>query len=69
MEVWGWIVLVVVALIGGGVGGFFLARYLIQKQLKENPPISEKMVRTMLSQMGKKPSEKQVREIMRSMKQ
>ena len=30
-------------------------------------PINEKMIRAMLAQAGRKPSEKQVREIMRSM--
>ena len=61
------------ALIGvlvlGGVGGFFLARYFLKKQLQKNPPINEKMIRTMFAQMGRTPSEKQVREIMRNMKQ
>ncbi len=55
------------ALILGLVGGFFGARYFFQKQLEKNPPITEKMVRVMLTQMGRKPSEKQVREIMRQM--
>ena len=55
------------ALILGLVGGFFGARYFFKKQLEKNPPITEKMVRVMLTQMGRKPSEKQVREIMRQM--
>ncbi|WP_029608838.1 YneF family protein [Mycoplasma simbae] len=50
----------------GGLIGFFIARSKIQKQLKENPPITEKMIRAMYSQMGKKPSESQVRAVMRS---
>ena len=57
------------ALILGAVGGFFLARYVLKKQLEKNPPINEKMIRTMFAQMGRTPSEKQIREIMRSMKQ
>lgn len=69
MEVGGWIALVVGALIIGLVGGFFGARYFFKKQLEKNPPINEKMIRTMFAQMGRKPSEKQVRDIMRSMKQ
>ena len=63
----GWFLLVLGALIVGAVAGFFLARKLIQKQLKENPPVNEKMIRAMLTSMGRKPSEKQVREIMRQM--
>ena len=56
-------------LILGLVGGFFAARYFLKKQLEKNPPINEKMIRTMFAQMGRTPSEKQVREIMRNMKQ
>ena len=63
-----WIGLIVVALIGGLAAGFFLARYFLKKQLEKNPPINEKMIRTMFAQMGRTPSEKQVREIMRNMK-
>ena len=53
----------------GGVIGFFLSRYFFQKQLKENPPVNEKMIRAMFRSMGRTPSEKQVREIMRNMNQ
>ena len=59
----------VVGLIIGGVIGFFIARHFLQKQLKENPPITEKMVRAMFMQMGRKPSEAQIRAIMKSMGQ
>ena len=59
-----WLVL---ALIGGGVLGFFLARYFLKKQIEKNPPINEKMIRVMFQQMGRTPSEKQIREIMRNM--
>lgn len=55
------------ALILGAIAGFFGARFFFKKQLEKNPPITEKMVRVMLTQMGRKPSEKQVREIMRQM--
>ncbi len=66
-EIWGWIGLAIGALLIGAVAGFFGARYFFKKQLEKNPPINEKMIRVMLTQMGRKPSEKQVREIMRSM--
>lgn len=69
MDVGAAIGLAVGALILGLVGGFFGARYFLKKQLEKNPPINEKMIRTMFAQMGRTPSEKQVREIMRNMKQ
>ena len=58
-----------VGLIIGGIAGFFIARHYLQKQLKENPPITKKMVRAMFMQMGRKPSEAQIRAIMKSMGQ
>ena len=54
-------------LLAGGIAGFFLARYLIKKEMQKNPPINEKMIRVMFAQMGRTPSEKQIREIMRNM--
>ena len=63
----GWLILVIVlCLVGGAIAGFFIARYIFKTQLKKNPPINEKMIRTMYAQMGRKPTEKQIREIMRS---
>ena len=64
----GWFGLVIGALILGLVGGFFLARYIIQKQMEKNPPINEKMIRAMYMQMGRKPSEAQIRAVMNSVK-
>lgn len=66
MELWVAILLIVLALIGGLIGGFFLARWFFKKQLKENPPINEKMLRAMFKSMGRAPSEKQIREIMKN---
>ena len=67
MEWWQILLLAIGMLIVGGVAGFFIARYVFQKQLKENPPVNEKMIRAMFRSMGRTPSEKQIREIMRSM--
>ena len=66
MEVWVAVIIAVVTALLGAVGGFFLARWYFQKQLKENPPINEKMIRAMFKSMGRNPSEKQIREIMRN---
>ncbi len=58
--------------LGGVVGaaiGFYFTKRTFEKQLKENPPITEKMVRAMFMQMGRKPSEAQIRSVMKSMQQ
>lgn len=60
--------LVVGLLVGGGLGYYF-TRKIFMKQLKDNPPINEKMIRAMFMQMGRKPSEAQIRQIMKSMEQ
>lgn len=67
MPLWLGILLIIVALIGGTILGFFIARQYMMKYLKENPPINEQMIRVMMSQMGRKPSEKQVRQMMSQM--
>mgnify|MGYP002623376050 CR=1 FL=1 len=66
MEVGVAIGLIIGAFVLGAVGAFFLTRYLFKKQLQKNPPINEKMIRVMFAQMGRTPSEKQIREIMRN---
>ncbi|QRG86153.1 MULTISPECIES: YneF family protein [Terrabacteria group] len=48
---------------------FFLTRRAFEKQLKENPPVNEKMIRAMFMQMGRKPSEAQIKAVMKTMKQ
>jgi uncharacterized protein YneF (UPF0154 family) len=69
MEWWQILLLAIGMLIVGGVAGFFITRYIFQKQLRENPPVNEKMIRAMFRSMGRTPSEKQIREIMRNMNQ
>ncbi len=54
------------ALIVGLILGFLLARMLMKKFIEKNPPINADMVRAMYSQMGRKPSEKQVQQVIRS---
>ena len=58
--------------LGGAVGAlisFYFTRKNCEKQLKENPPVTEKMIRAMFMQMGRKPSEAQIKAVMRSMQQ
>lgn len=67
---WLWAVMyIVIGVIAGGAGGFFLARYMMKKQLKENPPINEKQIRVMFRMMGQKPSEAKIRQIMKAMEE
>ena len=59
-------------LLGGVIGAaisFFLTKRYFEKQIKENPPITEKQIRAMYAQMGRKPSEAQIRAIMKSFNQ
>lgn len=43
--------LAVFALILGAVLGYLISRKVFEKQLKKNPPITEKQIRTMLTMM------------------
>ncbi len=61
------ILYLVIGLIVGGIAGFFIARTYMKKYLKKNPPINEQMIRTMMSGMGRTPSQKQVNQMMKSM--
>lgn len=61
------VTLIIVGVIVGLVGGFFIARQYMMKYLKDNPPVNEDMLRMMMTQMGRKPSEKQVRQVMSQM--
>lgn len=67
--IWGQIGLVILGIVIGGIAGFIISRKVFQKQLKKNPPINEKMIRALYMQMGRKPSEAQVRAAMKAMNQ
>ena len=67
IAVWQLVLYIILGVLGGGIAGFFISRYVFQRQLKKNPPVNEKMIRAMFRSMGRTPSEKQVREIMRNM--
>ena len=57
----------VIGLVVGGVVTFLVTRHLFNKQLKENPPITEKQIRQMFISMGQKPSESRIQQVLRSM--
>lgn len=68
MPIGGAIGLAIGCLVGGLIIGFVGARWFFKRQLQKNPPINENMIRAMFMQMGRKPSEAQVRAVMNSMK-
>ena len=61
------ILLIVVGLLIGAVIGFFIARNVTKKYMEKNPPINEEMIKVLMMQMGRKPSQKQVNQMMKSM--
>lgn len=69
MNFWISIGFTLVGVLIGGALGFYFTKKRFEKQLKENPPINEKMIRAMFLQMGRKPSEAQIRQIMKSVNQ
>ena len=69
LAIWQFIVIVLIIIVATAAITFFVTRKIFQKQLKKNPPINEAAIRAMMTQMGRTPSEKQVRQIMASMNQ
>lgn len=61
------ILLVVIGLVIGAVIGFFVCKKYIEKYLKKNPPINEQMIKIMMSQMGRTPTQKQINQMMKAM--
>ena len=61
------ILLVLVGLVIGLIAGFLISKKMVQKQLKDNPPINEEMIKTLMRGMGRNPSQKQVNQLMKQM--
>ncbi len=61
------LLMVFVGLLIGFAIGFFLARHLMTKYLKKNPPINEEMIKALMMQMGRKPNQKQINQMMKAM--
>ncbi|HIW70106.1 MAG TPA: YneF family protein [Candidatus Limosilactobacillus merdipullorum] len=62
------ILFIIIALLVGIVIGFFGARRYMENYLRNNPPITEDMLRTMMMQMGQKPSNRKLHQMMQMMK-
>ncbi|MCA1053632.1 YneF family protein [Rossellomorea aquimaris] len=67
MSTWLVILVAVIALLAGVALGFFIARKYMMSYLKKNPPINEQMLRMMMMQMGQKPSQKKINQMMNAM--
>ncbi|WP_100255223.1 YneF family protein [Spiroplasma clarkii] len=68
MTWWGVLLIGIACLIVGGIIGFIITRKIIQKQLKDNPPINENQIRAMYRSMGRKPSEADIKKTMNAVK-
>lgn len=62
------ILFIIIALLVGIAIGFFGARRYMENYLRNNPPITEDMLRTMMMQMGQKPSSRRLHQMMQTMK-
>ncbi len=67
LQIWQFIIIVLLVILITAIATFFIVRKIFTTQLKKNPPINENMIRAMMTQMGRTPSEKQVRAVMKSM--
>ncbi|MDG3142925.1 YneF family protein [Streptococcus suis] len=61
-----WILIVVLAAIGGVFGGIFIARKQIEKEIGQYPRLTPDAIREMMSQMGQKPNEAKVQQTYRN---
>jgi uncharacterized protein len=64
---WVTVLVGILALVAGVALGFFIARKYMMDYLKKNPPINEQMLKTMMMQMGQKPSQKKINQMMSAM--
>ena len=68
LAVGGLVGIIIGVALAGIIVGFFASRWFFKRELQKHPPINENMIRAMVMQMGRKPSEAQVRAVMNSMK-
>jgi uncharacterized protein len=64
---WTYVLVGILALLAGVALGFFIARKYMMDYLKKNPPINEQMLKVMMMQMGQKPSQKKINQMMSAM--
>ena len=64
---WQDILILVIGLILGAIIGFLISRHVTKKYMKKNPPINEEMIKALMMQMGRKPNQKQINQMMKAM--
>ncbi|BAN06936.1 UPF0154 protein LVIS_1358 [Levilactobacillus brevis KB290] len=69
LATWIWILIVIVVGLACAAGGFYGARKYMENYLKDNPPINEDQLRAMMLQMGQKPSQRKLHQMMAAMQQ
>ncbi|MGT2950472.1 hypothetical protein BU202_04120 [Streptococcus cuniculi] len=62
------IVLIIVAFAGGVALGIYLSRKQVENYIADKPVLDENALRAMMSQMGQKPSEAKVQQVLRQIK-
>ncbi|MGT2800599.1 YneF family protein [Streptococcus marmotae] len=62
------IVLIIVAFAGGVALGIYLSRKQVENYIADKPILDENALRAMMSQMGQKPSEAKVQQVLRQIK-
>lgn len=58
--------LLIICLIGGAIAGFFIARAVVKKELKDHPLINKAQIKALYKSMGRTPSEAQINQSMRA---
>ena len=61
------ILMVLLGLVIGLIIGVVVARKLMKKYLKYNPTKNEEMIKGLMMQMGRKPNQKQINQMMKAM--
>lgn len=62
------IVLIIAAFAGGVALGIYLSRKQVENYIADKPVLDENALRAMMSQMGQKPSEAKVQQVLRQIK-
>ena len=65
-EFWTSLLFLILGIVIGGAAGFFFTRKFILGQVQKSDVDMEKQIRAMYAQMGRKPTEAQIRSIMKS---